>query len=207
MTKHEKSLDSAGYREIINGNILRIQHLVSLSETNPDYADDILRAAVVLTHAYLEDFLRTLANHLLPEGNENALNDIPLAGSGDGARSDRFNLGKLVQHKGKLVEEVIRESVSEYLERTSFNNVHDIVHLLERLGFETSPCKKFFPKIGEMTNRRHRIVHQTDRIKFNGTSNFTLQAISVEQVNSWIFTTSEFIITLLLALPDRIKSL
>lgn len=168
--------DIRPYRDIVAGNIHRITRLISLAEKEPDFADDLLRAAVVLTHAYLEDVLRSIAKRLLPTGSEAVLNDIPLAGLGDQPRAERFQLGKLVKHKGKLVDEVIRESVSDYLERHSFNSVDDIVRLLQRLGFETEPYKKLFPGIGEMIKRRHLIVHQTDRISFGGTAGFTLQA-------------------------------
>lgn len=52
-----------------------------------DVAQDILRAAVVLIHAHLEEFLRTMARVLLPEADENCLNEIPLMVSVDGKRS------------------------------------------------------------------------------------------------------------------------
>jgi len=38
---------------------------------------DIVRAAVVLGHAYLEDFLRTMAAAILPNKGDDCLNQIP----------------------------------------------------------------------------------------------------------------------------------
>ena len=48
------------------------------SAPGEDASQDILRAAVVLIHAHLEEFLRTISRVLLPEGNEACLNEIPL---------------------------------------------------------------------------------------------------------------------------------
>ena len=58
---------------------------------------------------------------LLPIANEDAPNDVPLVG-GSG-RSEKFQLGKLARHRGKKIDDVIRESVAAYMERYTFNNV------------------------------------------------------------------------------------
>src|SRR5437016_7437376 len=63
-----------------------------LDDRTREASQDILRAAVVLTHAYLEDFLRTIARAILPSGDENCLSSIPLAGLP--GRPDKFALGK-----------------------------------------------------------------------------------------------------------------
>jgi hypothetical protein len=94
--------------------------------------DDVVRAAVVLTHAYLEDFLRTMARTLLPVASEGVLDDIPLAGSGS-SRPAKFSLGALARHRGRTVEDVINDSVSEYLERSNSNNTTEIVSFLKDL--------------------------------------------------------------------------
>lgn len=51
---------------------------------------DILRAAVVLVHATLEDLLRSMAATLLPFADEATLNTIPLAGTGSPGRAEKF---------------------------------------------------------------------------------------------------------------------
>src|ERR1017187_8297396 len=121
---------------------LRLRHqpsTIATSRSGPlkmqaEAVQEMLRAAVVLTHAYLEDYLRTIGEALLPECDEDTLNAIPLVGLP--GRPERFPLGKLVRHKGKQVDEVLRESVREHLSRTTFNNKGEIVRLLEALGFE-----------------------------------------------------------------------
>ena len=146
-------------------------------------AQDILRASVVLTHAYLEDFLRTLAAALLPLAEENRLNGIPLAGIG--GRPEKFFLGKLAKHKGKTVDEVIRNSVSEYLERSTFNSTEEIAQLLQTQGIEVAEHDKEFPAIQEMMQRRHQIVHRADRVKDGDTDNYVLQPIDQSDVTRW----------------------
>jgi len=90
----------------------RLSALVKLAVSQPgSTSDDMFRATVVLTHAYLEDFLRTLAAVLLPLADEKTLNDVPLVGSGQ--RPENFFLGKLVPYRDKCLEDVIRDSVAQ----------------------------------------------------------------------------------------------
>lgn len=154
---------------------------------------DILRAAVVLIHAQLEEFLRTMARTLLPEGDEACLNEIPLAGLG--GRKERFLLGKLVQHRGKKVEEVLRASVSEYLERSNYNSTTEIANLLATLGFDVAGHDKQFATIQQMIERRHTIVHRADRFE-DANSIPALQPIKTEEVSDWLRATQEFMFSL-----------
>lgn len=159
-------------------------------------ADDILRAAVVLIHAYLEDFLRTMAGRLLPSADENRLNDIALAGSGGSGRGEKFLLGQLAKHKGKTVDEVIHQSVSEHLERTNYGNTGEIALLLEKLGFKVSDHNQDFPTIEKMIARRHQIVHRADRIKTPHSESYALQPIDDWQVRKWLGATQKFMTSL-----------
>lgn len=77
---------------------------------------DLLRSSVVFMHAALEEFLRQLALAFLPTASPHVLDEIPLAGSVPGKRNERFSLGRLCQHRNKLVDDVISESIHEYLE-------------------------------------------------------------------------------------------
>jgi hypothetical protein len=99
-------------------NIQRVSFLVGFAErrltdgnaTRSLHTEDILRAAVVLLHATLEDFLRYIGALYLPEGNEETLNRISLAGTHE--RPEKFFLGRLAQHRGKTVDALIVESVT-----------------------------------------------------------------------------------------------
>jgi hypothetical protein len=70
--------------ERIENSLQRISGLVAVAEVGLERfrprqgtPEDILPAAVVLIHAYLEDFLRTIAAPLLSVVDENCLNGIP----------------------------------------------------------------------------------------------------------------------------------
>ncbi len=140
-----------------------------------ELSNEILRA-VVANHAYLEDFLRTLALTFLPIADEKALDGIPLAG-GQFERAEKFSLGKLTRHRGKTVNDLIKESVSAYMERSTFNSVTETMSFLESIGLklaskkdENSPLVPPFdpamlPVLEKMMRRRHHIVHRADKDK------------------------------------------
>jgi hypothetical protein len=81
--------DVIQYRQHINEGLQRATRLVLSSSDLGEMADEVLRAVVVLTHAYLEDFLRQLAQAILPTADESVLNEVPLAG-GRGGRPEKF---------------------------------------------------------------------------------------------------------------------
>jgi hypothetical protein len=184
----EKEL--APYLNRLEESFNRTADLVEVSKTisNQQTAADILRAAVVVAHAYLEDFLRTLATALLPERGERSLDEVPLAGLS--GRAEKFLLGKLAQHRGKLVDDVLRQSVSEYLERSSFNSTDEIARLLETLGFKVSDFNQNFAAIDQMITRRHQIVHRADKVKT--LAGYNLQPIQREVVIRWMASTLAF---------------
>lgn len=144
----------------------------------------------------LKTCLRTMAGRLLPSGDESRLNDIPLAGSGSSGRGEKFLLGQLGKHTGKTVDEVIRQSVSEHLERSSYNSTQEIALLLEKLGFKVSDHNKDFPSIEKMIARRHQIVHRADRVKAPHSDTYSLQPIDDLQVQKWLGATQQFMTSL-----------
>jgi hypothetical protein len=186
------------YVELMDSGIKRIMTLVRAAKTFPsDASGDILRAAVVLTHAHLEDFLRTVASVFLPMADEQTLNKVPLIGLNN-LRSEKFFLGKLAQHKGKTVEDLIRESVTDYLARTNFNSATEVMSFIEGLGLKLAEerlemrTKKRIETRGvlilidEMIARRHQIVHCADR------AGEGLTPIAEDDVLRWIFAVGNF---------------
>jgi hypothetical protein len=183
-------------------NIHRVTNLVTLwlslkrsTEFSSNTAvDEILRASVVFTHATLEDFLRTLAAKLLPEAGEQILNQIPLIGMDTpSGRAEKFSLGRLAKLKGQTVDQVIADSVSKYLEHSNFNNVKDIVVLLESLNLDVSQVSSSFPKIEELMSRRHLIVHRADRVGSLSNNQKDVLEIDGETVLGWLQETVKFI--------------
>ena len=76
-------------------------HLMGRGRGRRDHSKtDVLRAAVVLLHAAMEDLLRSIAYWKLPSATPQTLAKIPLISS---APAVKFNLGDLSAHRGKTV--------------------------------------------------------------------------------------------------------
>jgi hypothetical protein len=162
---------------------------MNIDEARFDVSDEVLRSVIVLNHAYLEDFLRTVALVFLPVAKGSALDSVPLAGTE--GRAEKFFLGTLTKHRGKTVEELIRESVAEHMERRTFNDVTEIMRFLEGLGLDM-PRKahsETLPDLDAMIRRRHMIVHNADCDK----SGDCLRAIGAEEVVHWLEVTQSFL--------------
>lgn len=194
--------DFKPYVSLVSESFGRCMKLVTESEkADREVASEILRSAVVLNHACLEDFMRTLVLAFLPAAPADALDGIPLAGGPD-ERAERFSLGKLAQHKGKSVDQVIAESVSKYMERSTFSGVNEIMGFLKRINLrlpdgkhknsnsipELPVTSNTLAMLDEMIRRRHHIVHRADRAK----SGSGLQPISSVQVMGWLVATMTF---------------
>ena len=110
-----------------------------------------------------------------------------------------------MQHKGKLVDDLLRDSVFEYLERSNYNSTEEIARLLETLGFKVSEHNKFFPEIQQMIERRHQIVHRADF--FEGGSITSLQPISLEDAPRWSSATHELMYSLISPLLQKLSAL
>jgi hypothetical protein len=181
-------------------NIARVHNLVSiyklLTGSHPGRRSvghtDVLRSAVVLLHASLEDFLRSLARLYLPAARPEIMNSIPLKGVGRSGRAERFYLGELAAHRGKTVDEVIDESIEAFLERSNYNNAHEIAYLLESLDFDLDPCRTFFPELENMMERRHQIVHRADCTSEIGKGRHHARSLSITSVERWIDVVNNF---------------
>lgn len=195
--------DFKPYVTLMGEGLERCMKLVHESEkVEGNTASEILRSVVVFNHAYLEDFMRTLASAFLPTADEEALNEVPLAGLGEGSRAEKFFLGKLARHRGKTVNEVISQSVSDYMERSAFSNVTEIMSFLKSIGLKLSfeddnksksttdlPLKReILGTLDAMIQRRHHIVHRADRAKMGD----GLQIIRAVDVMSWLVATLYF---------------
>jgi len=195
------------YLKLIFEGLQRGLNLVlQAGKGDKETAAEILRAVVVLNHAYLEDFLRNVALWLMPIAGEDTLNKIPLPGVT--GRAEKFQLGKLAEHRGKKIDDVIRESVEAYMERSTFNNVTEIMAFLDSVNvklpsreeIERSPSE--FPRLpiegdvlrllDTMMKRRHHIVHRADK----ATTGDGLQEITDTDVMSWLAATMKFTLSI-----------
>lgn len=132
----------ATYLEIIDRfreNLDRVDNLIKIYDNHiaksgsgrrPARDTDVLRAGIVLLHATLEDFFRSVAIKATPITDSEKIDAIPLAGSGQ-KTANKFFLGSLSMHSGKTVDDLLRESVAEYHERwTTFNDIRQLKKII-----------------------------------------------------------------------------
>lgn len=179
--------------ELLNANLARVENLISrygpprrgrktVNET------DILRAALVLLHASMEDFLRSLLIWRAPDSNREVIDTYPLAGTGK-KHPERFYLGSLVAHREKTVADLIRLSVTEYLEAfSSFNDIGDVKRALRTCGVDHQAVEdNDFSNLPAMIARRHIIVHKADRNNVQqGQGNHRTKSIDIGHLNNYI---------------------
>ena len=151
---------------------------------------DILRAAVVLLHAGLEDTLRTVAAERLPVAVPGVLSRIPF--SWQGGRKTTATLGDLSAYRNLSVADLIVEAVDAFLDRATYNNVTEIAGLLGDIGLSPALVIPFASEIEALMRRRHQIVHRMDRDEAIGPGRHGAFSLSVTLVESWIGAVSGF---------------
>lgn len=163
----------------------------STPDEPPSDPIDILRAAVVLLHATLEDLLRSLEELLLRNPTRADLHGIPFPGAGDRARGDaKITLVDLhTRFRGMPVDKVIQKAVDAHLNHLTYNNVADIKEAITRLRL---PRDTFPPRLEQplavMIERRHMVAHRAD-VASSNPYNFRylegLGALTLSEVDSW----------------------
>ncbi len=183
-------LDEIGSR--FENNLRRVRNLVEifdrLSPEDVDreiFASDLLRASIVLLHAALEDLLRSLAEWKLPTAAPAALASVPLQGVSDPRRT-RFTMPELAKHRGRSVDDVVRDSVLFYLERSSYNDPGDVKRIVATCGGNPSVVEGFVRWMGPIMRRRHWIVHRADHSRTLEGRRHEAQAVDRATVNTWI---------------------
>lgn len=179
-------------------NIKRVRHLVgSYSQIagtgrgrRPVNTSDLLRAATVFLHATLEDFLRSIEMWKLPGASEERLSQVALAETK--GRAEKFALGKLAAHRGKTVDALITESVTEHLERSNYNDTTDISAVLQLADVVVAEVNGQFSQLDVLMKRRHHIVHRADENETSGQGQFQTRSISTVAVNRWIEAVEQF---------------
>lgn len=151
---------------------------------------DVLRSAVVLLHATLEDFLRGLERWKLPGASADRLNKLPL-GPQEG-RAEAFTWSDLLKHRTKKIYALLIESIEFYLDRSNYNEVKEVVAVLQLVGVDKVKVEKYFPEMEAAMQRRHAIVHQADRQNKAGKGFGKTQPIDEVLVESWISAVRRF---------------
>lgn len=151
-------------------NIARVENLVVASRRlaqqnigDVQLANDVLRAAVVFLHSTLEEVIRNLYLHKLPDVAPESLNKVPFVGQESSHRPRGIQLGELLPFRGRFVENVIRESINEYVNTININNSNQLVECLKLADVSHEPLRHFYEPLDSLMKRRHQVVHQMDR--------------------------------------------
>jgi RiboL-PSP-HEPN len=185
-------------RSRFNSNLGRVRSLLEVYEERKQPGSgrqtveeaDLLRAAVVFLHATLEDLLRSIARWKVPYSAADVLSGIPLVSLPRG--KTMFSLGELSAHRAKSVQDVIRESVGEHLERTSYNDTDDITRLLGHIGIDVTMVNGRFSDLQALMTRRHHIVHQADASNASGRGHHSARSIGRKAVHTWVESVEVF---------------
>ena len=156
-------------------------------DNSPVHKPDLLRAAVVLLHASLEDLFRSIAEWKLPTASPVSLEWIPLASNEKD--KEKFTLVDLAEFRGQSVDSVIARSVGRYLERSNYNHPGDLMEVLRKTDVEFTIPSELRIKLAAMMSRRHWIAHRVDRdpLEAIDPSKPQLgQSILPELVSEWI---------------------
>ena len=203
----DEALDQSieAYLAPIRDGIIRVHRLValatdrlmlerSLNEENKEpesiemmvraAEQEILRAAVVQTHAHLEEFLGNISALLLSNVDQNELAGYHIP------------LGRLVRCKDRPVCEIIPELVAEQFQHHTFNGASEIRSLITALKLDCQNHRSDLAAIDQMIRRRHDIVHRADRLKVPASDTRMLQAIDEEQLLGWLTSTISFTVRL-----------
>ena len=162
---------------------------------------DILRSVVVLAHATLEDYLRSLIKLSWLEKDDDFIKE-KLSNIKGRFGEKVFTIEDLINKKNKTIKAFFEEYLLGYIDNhLTFNDETQIVNYLKQCNAFNQKCKDCLKDIAEMTKRRHKIVHHADK---SGTDKKTFSRISPSEVTRWVDSLSVLIFE---SLQEHVKNL
>ncbi len=144
---------------------------------------DVLRAAVVFLHGAQEDYIRSVLLEYLPIcKNEGALKGINIETVPKA--KEKITLEEMRKHRGKTVDDFLREAIGEHLSLQSFNNMDQIAGWMKRIGVRFDHFAHS-GDIEKLTGRRHKIVHEMDKSRPSAGGALKTSPLDVSDVEKW----------------------
>ncbi len=167
-------------------NLGRVRNLIvchaALQPLASPGADDVLRAAVVLLHATLEDLLREAEGMAMRADPANPKWALRWPGG-----KEREGLAALAPFVGQSTAEVFEAAIAEHLEQRTYNDFTQIVGALRALGIPTDGWAAALQvDLNLMTRRRHAIAHRADQVVDRSTGAAWVPAISPDHIALWL---------------------
>ncbi|MES9995285.1 hypothetical protein [Desulfovibrio aminophilus] len=180
-------------------NLDRVRNLVALYPApgkgrRAVHHTDILRAAIVLLHATLEDLLRSYLIMSIENFSNDTMDSYGFHTEHKRVR-EKINISELLKYKGKTIDEFIIGSIQERIERyETFNDIGDVKNTLEKCGFPNPPVGNYnYTNMAKMIIRRHQIVHKADKnVVASGRGNHQTASVSAFMVNLYIQAVQNF---------------
>ncbi|WP_331296819.1 HEPN domain-containing protein [Methylobacterium hispanicum] len=172
----------------------RVSHLIEVHKAiggskklKAAYRSDILRSAVVLLHAALEDLLREMIRSKAAEDPGALYKQLVFPGSlGDTKVYQKIEVADLERFRGITVEDLIQRCVDNYLARRSFNNKSELVSAITAAGLIPGNFSEYFDDVVEAISRRHKIVHEGDRTSLSSKTHGKRVKIDEADVTRWL---------------------
>jgi hypothetical protein len=109
----------------------------------------------------------------------------------------RFGLQELALYRGRTVDEIIAKSVSEFLEKSSFNHPGDLKSAIEKIGADPTIVDTYVRILAPMMSRRHWIAHRADRNTHRGPGHQAVNSLSKVMFARWVTIVETFGLELL----------
>ena len=190
-------------------NMVRVSNLIAAAQklatqnvNDAESADDVLRAAVMFLHSSMEEIIRNLYLYKLPSVGQEALNKIPFVTQEGAHRSKGILLGDLYRYQGFFVDNVIRESINNYVNTLNINNAEQLAECLKLAEIQVEPLRQFFSQLNSLMKRRHQIVHQMDRANELDPLSGPINQIDATLVSDWKQALEGFADTLFKSVPN-----
>lgn len=177
----------------LDNNLARVRNLVSLYQAEGrgrrgTQDTDVLRAAVVLLHAGMEDYLRSLLIWKIDTFGADVLKEYRLQMAPDEWR-EKVTMADLHSAKGKTVEALISESVTAQIRKyQTFSTLDAVKKALKRCGINGGTVDTSdYGQLEPMIDRRHQIVHHADRNEdAQGRGNHRTNSIGRGHLNGYV---------------------
>lgn len=114
----------------------------------------------------------------------------------------KVDLAELARGRGRSVQEIIQQSVSEHLSRSNYNHPGEIKAALVSIGLDEALAAPYSNSLSTMMKRRHLIVHRADRNENTGRGHHGATPISKSDVDHWRDVVEQFGGVVLNALPN-----
>jgi len=161
---------------------------------SPLHRGDLLRACVVFLHSTIEELVRNLFLSRLPHCDRSVLNEIPFSSHEANHRARGVLLGDLLENfQGKLVENVIIDSINAYVDVLNINNTDQLSAHFVKVDVEISPLRSLMSDLNTLMFRRHQIVHQMDRSDRLDPDREPVTEITLDLVEKWFQATEELV--------------